>query len=163
MKKTAISVFATLLLAGCAADANAACEVDGSKYAMRGNPSFTATFRKLSGERSARGLVLEIHSRETGRTFSFTINRGNGYGEATLLPKAGQFAGPVEIYTVDEAGAFSDYFGGGDASAPKQLLAPKLGSALWYDIEAVTGVENSPRERMPRAFFDRVACGLPSP
>lgn len=141
----------------------AACPVDGARYILRGSPEFSARFRRVAEARSAHALILDIHSATTGRTYSFTINRGNGYGEARLSPIKGDLAGSVEVYTLDEAGEFTDYFGGREDPAPKQLLIPKLGPALWYQVGALTGVDNGERERMPRAFFDRVACGPAKP
>lgn len=141
----------------------AACEVSGARYVLRDNPTFTAAFKQVVGARSAHELILDVHSKDSGRTFSFTINRGNGYGEATLSPTKGDLAGSVEIYTLNEVGEFTDYFGALEGPAPKQLLMPKLGPALWYQINALTGAPEAERERMPRAFFDRIACGPANP
>ena len=161
--KTLAAAVAILLWIVCGSAANAACNVDGARYVLRGAPAFTATFRQVGAARSAHELILDVHSKDSGRTFSFTINRGNGYGEATLAPTKGDLAGSVEIYTLDEAGEFTDYFGGREDPAPKQLLMPKLGPALWHQVDALTGVGSSERERMPRAFFDRIACGPANP
>ena len=152
-----------LALSACGTSAEAACSVDGARYALRGKAAFTATLRRVAGAPSAHELILDIHSKDSGRTFSFTVNRGNGYGDATLAPMKGELAGAIELYTLDESGQFTDYFGDREGGAPKQLLAPKLGPALWYQVDALTGVGNSERERMPRAFFDRVACGPTTP
>ena len=154
---------AILLWVVCGFAANAACNVDGARYVLRGAPAFTATFRQVRAVRSAHELILDVHSKDSDRTISFTINRGNGYGEATLAPTKGDLAGSVEIYTLDELGEFTDYFGGRDDPAPKQLLIPKLGPALWYQVDALAGLSNNEREQMPRAFFDRIACGPASP
>lgn len=157
--KAKFLLVASLALAACSTGAEAACSVDGARYILRGNPDFSAILRRVAGTPSAHELILDVHSKDSGRTFSFTVNRGNGYGDATLAPVRGDLSGSVELYTLDEAGEFTDYFGDREGLAPKQLLAPKLGPALWLQIDALTGVGNSKRERMPRAFFDRVACG----
>lgn len=157
--KAKLLLVAFLALTACGTAAEAACSVDGARYVLRGKPAFTAAFRHVPGAPSARELILDIHSKDSGRTFSFMVNRGNGYGEATLAPMKGALAGSIELYTLDDSGQFIDYFGDRDGGAPKQLLAPKLGPALWYQMDALTGVGNGERERMPRAFFDRVACG----
>ena len=148
-----------LALAGAPRDHG--CGVDGARYVMRGATQFTAIFRQVEGTPSAHDLILEIRSAETNRTYRFTINRGNGYGEATLSSLVGHSTRQVEIYTVDEAGRFTDYFGDIEGPAPQQLLIPKLGPALWYDADELSGAKTAGRirEQMPRAFFDRVACG----
>ncbi|HRD28872.1 MAG TPA: hypothetical protein PLO65_11280 [Caulobacter sp.] len=147
------------IAAACGPGAEAACNVDGARYALRGSPAFTASFRQVPGSRSAHDLIFDVRSAKTGRTFSFRINRGNGYGEATLSPTRGGMSGQVELYTLNDAAEFTDYFGEVEGPAPRQLLAPKLGPVLWYQADALTGASNSARERMPRAFFDRVSCG----
>lgn len=148
-----------LLSAAGGAPAAADCAVDGARYSLRDRPDFTATFRREPGSASAHDLVFEVRSATTGRTFAFRINRGEGYGEATLSPVRGRLAGPVELYTLNDDARFVDYFGEPEGPAPAQLLAPKLGPALWYQADQLTGAANSERERMPRAFFDRVSCG----
>lgn len=145
-----------------AAGPTTSCPVDGARYELRDAPGFTASFREVPDAPSARRLVLDIRSRATGRLYSFRINRGNGYGEATLLPLGGRSARVLEIYTVNDGGRFTDFFGDSDAVAPRSILIPKLGPALWYEADALAGETRSAataREAMPRAFFDRVACG----
>jgi len=154
-------LIAGLVALAAAVDAPNNCGVDGARYVMRGAPQFTAVFRQVEGAPSAHDLILDVWSGDTGRTYSFTINRGNGYGEATLSPIGGTMPRQVELYTVDEEGIFVDYFGAVEGPAPRLLLAPKLGPALWYDADSLSGEQTAGRvrEQMPRAFFDRVACG----
>jgi hypothetical protein len=152
-----------LAATACGPGVEAACPVDGARYVLRDKPAFTAVFRRVGGARSAHELVLDVHSKDSGRTFSFTINRGNGYGDATLAPTKGDVAGSIELYTVEEDGKFTDYFGASEGPAPRHLLMPKLGPVLWYQINALTGVSELERERMPQGFFDRVTCGPANP
>lgn len=110
-----------LAAAAFATGAKAACGVDGARYVLRDKPAFTAAFRRVDGARSAHELILDVHSKDSGRTFSFMINRGNGYGEATLTPMRGDLAGSVEIYTLNELGVFTDYFGEREDPAPSNF------------------------------------------
>lgn len=157
---TGILLAASIVLSAMGGEPAAAdCAVDGARYRLRDGADFTATFRREPGSRSAHHLVFEVRSATTGRTFAFRINRGEGYGEATLSPVRGQLAGQVELSALNDEARFVDYFGEPEGPAPAQLLAPKLGPALWYQVDQLTGAPNSERERMPRAFFDRVSCG----
>ncbi len=158
---TILALAITILAAVPGAALAAVCGVDGAAYVLRGSPGFTATLRRQPGARSAHELIFEVRSAATGRTFSFTINRGAGYGEATLASMKGDIAGSVELYALDEAEVFIDYFGDAEGPAPKRLLAPKLGPALWYQAARLAGDPGAEGERMPRAFFDRTSCGRP--
>lgn len=154
-----------LLFAGLMTRPGVACEINGAQYVLRGHPKFVASFRFDARAASVRNLVFDVHSRDTGRTYSFWINRGNGYGETTLIALKGNISGSIELYTLDEVGEFSDFFGSIEEVAPKNLLLPKLGPALWYDADELSGQDSGGRiaEQMPRAFFDRVACGPVNP
>ncbi|MBX3481766.1 MAG: hypothetical protein KF842_15350 [Caulobacter sp.] len=149
-------------LAACGTPGPRACPVDGARYVLREGKAYSARFRKVAGAPSAKRLVLDIRSDRTGRTYSFTINRGNGVGDATLAAVEGAMTVRAPIYTVTDDGKFVDYFGDAEGPAPRQLLLPTLGQALWYDIAALTNGATDQRERMPVAFFDRVACGTPA-
>ncbi|MBI1405496.1 MAG: hypothetical protein GC145_05165 [Caulobacter sp.] len=146
------------LLAGCNGPASKACAIDGARYVLRDH-AYTASFREVSGALSAHRLIIDVHSAKAGRTYSFTINRGNGVGDATLSPVNGMMNATVPLYTVNDAGKFVDYFGDRTGPAPRRLLLPTLGQALWYDISELTNGATDQREPMPLAFFDRVACG----
>lgn len=151
------------VLAGCNGPAGAACAVDGARYVLRDDKAYTATFRRTPDARSGHRLIFDLRSARRGRTYSFTINRGNGYGDATLAPVKGVMHTRVPLYTVNDAGKFVDYFGDTVGPAPRQLLLPTLGQALWYEMIDLTNGAANQSERMPVAFFDRVACGPARP
>lgn len=152
-----------VVLAGCDGPASKACAIDGARYVLRADHGYTASFRKVPGALSAHQLVLDVGSAAGGRTYSFTINRGNGLGDATLSPVAGKMSIRAPLYTVNDDGKFVDYFGDTVGPAPRQLLLPTLGQALWYDISGLTNGATHQREQMPVAFFDRVSCGATKP
>jgi hypothetical protein len=156
-------IFVAILLSSASARAATSCEIEGARYVLRDAPSFVAEFTRAAQTKSAHKLLLTVSSAETKRSFVFTINRGNGYGDATISPIEHEMATRVAIYTVNDAGDFVDYFGDIEGAAPKQLFMPSLGQALWYEIDRLTGGKSDLREQMPVAFFDRVSCGAAKP
>lgn len=159
------SVATALALTGTTpAIAATSCGFDGAGYEMAGG-KFHLQMSVVPGTPSSRRVQLLVTSKDTRRTYGFYVNRGNGYGEATLNPINGASVEIIEIYTVADDETFDDFFGSLDARAPKRVFIPKLGPALWHQADALSGEKTAGqvREQMPRAFFDRVSCGAVRP
>ncbi|MEV4778861.1 hypothetical protein [Burkholderia sp. LMU1-1-1.1] len=147
-----------------------ACLPESAKYEMRGNETYTAGFRRVTGALS--DLAFFIHSPKTGLNYWFQFDMGNGYTDAYLLPIVEPKSGSQPHPTDEASKAPSTSFFSFDSKlnvkseivttaieAPAHIFLPQLGSNLYYFQSAFTN--SSPikeREILPRGLFELKSC-----
>ena len=156
-----------LLLALASAHARF-CNVENAHYALRTQPSVTASFRDVdSGRDWPSGLAMRLHIGATGRSFWFLPWNGGSSGSQHLAstedvtkrgwhppdPDGGpRPIGDLEFIATDKGYDLWDHVPVRGEIAPAHLLIPDLANVLSHQLPSGRGASTV------RQFFDLADC-----
>ena len=144
------------------------CTIEHAHYALRTQPSVTATFiDRETGRDWPSSVVMRLHIGVSGRTYWWVPWNGGTNGRQNLAsttdasvqgwrppnPDDGpRPVGDVEFIATNADYELWDHVPARGGPAPAHFLIPDLREALWYRTPV------DARDGTARQFFDLVAC-----
>lgn len=190
-KKVVMIIGAGLVIVQSDAKASLQCPIDGARYVLKSDKSYSADFVRVRLEAGATNVsAVALHIRSTtggqhnAKEFWLGIEQGNGYSYAELyaiadpalhegkavpregLPSENKAQGLPHMPLLT-ASANMDISSSlamtASAPAPQFFLVPYLGMNLWYENRRFSDRFNdSNRDIMPLGFFELTACAAPN-
>lgn len=171
MKSCAICLL-PLLLGLCGVTAEAApCHTEKATYKpVKDDNGARLHFTAAKTPDAWSNLNLVLTSKRTGKVYRFRFTASNGYSSNYLIPVLDEAAKPTDDKTAaDDNAALLDmtafFFAANMKSlaipragttAPKYILLPRLGAALWYGSMNDKDIPN--REFIPNEMWVRDTC-----
>lgn len=161
-----------LLLGLCGAAAQAApCHTEKATYKPVADDNGARLHFTAAKQPDAwSNLNLVLTSKRTGKTYRFRFTASNGYSSNYLIPVPDEAAKPTDDKrAADDDAALLDmtafFFAANmkslaipsaSTTAPKYILLPRLGAALWYGSMNDKDIPN--REFIPNEMWVRETC-----
>ena len=160
-----------LLLGLCGLSAEAApCHTEKATYKPVTNDNGARLHFTAAKQPDAwSNLNLVLTSKRTGKTYRFRFTASNGYSSNYLIPMPDEAAKPADDKKSDDEIASRDitafFFAanmkslaipGASTAAPKYILLPRLGAALWYGSMNDKDIPN--REFIPNEMWVLSNC-----